>query len=369
MKRLSEILHPVNEILATQDPPTVLVLRRKAIRLFPGNQRVATYRNDNLDLEVAIPYNPETLGKSKITTSVTEESSDPTAERKSLYAHAKQTGSTVMKRMAALNRNFDDHRDLQHHMSEYNRAKADHADAMEALRRHIEKHGKISGVYSEALEETFDGIPLQFKIDTIRAAYKRLVGEEPKSALDNALYNWLQSEMYENGDDISDWDSEVIDDVFDDYQALIGVTDIEEHTYNRDAVNKAIRSSKPKIGSRESKLIHRLLRGRHGPDPTTIGPKEHAVSKPMKALLTGEEAEPIQESTIHSLHSIARSKTPAMVRFRNGSSAMVHHGTAARIMKLHSLMRKHNKRKIEALVNSSPDGLKKVVDFADVHLK
>jgi hypothetical protein len=79
--------------------------------------------------------------------------------------------------------------------------------------------------------------------------------------------------------------------------------------------------------------------------------------------------EVIAEATIHSLHAIARSKTPANVRFKNGSSAMVHHGTAARVMRLHSLMRKHNKRKVEALVNSSPDGLKKVVDFVDTHLK
>ena len=36
--------------------------------------------------------------------------------------------------------------------------------------------------------------------------------------------------------------------------------------YNEEAVNKAIRSSKQRIGKREAKLIHALLRGR---DPLT----------------------------------------------------------------------------------------------------
>jgi hypothetical protein len=165
----------------------------------------------------------------------------------------------------------------------------------------------------------------------------------------------------------------------------------------------------------------------------THGPQKHAIGKQMKALLTGEETldevkkhtfkvgdhvvfkrpedspgvmrvyhvsgaaihcehlqgptkgsirdyhhsllknhideNTIVEATIHSLHTINKRKTPAMVKFGNGSAAMVHHETAARIMKLHSKVNSKNKRKIEGLVNSSPDGLKKVIEFAQVHLK
>ena len=38
------------------DPPAVLVMRRKAIRLYPHNQRVALYHIDKLNKYVTIPY-------------------------------------------------------------------------------------------------------------------------------------------------------------------------------------------------------------------------------------------------------------------------------------------------------------------------
>ena len=41
------------------DPPAVLVMRRKAIRLYPHNQRVALYHIDKLNKYVTIPYTTE----------------------------------------------------------------------------------------------------------------------------------------------------------------------------------------------------------------------------------------------------------------------------------------------------------------------
>lgn len=37
------------------------------------------------------------------------------------------------------------------------------------------------------------------------------------------------------------------------------------HQYNKEAVDKAIRASRQKIGGREAKLIHALLRGHDKP--------------------------------------------------------------------------------------------------------
>lgn len=39
---------------------------------------------------------------------------------------------------------------------------------------------------------------------------------------------------------------------------------VDEAEYNKDAVDKAIETSKEKIGGAEGKAIHRLLKGRHG---------------------------------------------------------------------------------------------------------
>lgn len=38
------------------DPPSVLVLRRKTIRNFSGQERVALYSNEKLGIQVSIPY-------------------------------------------------------------------------------------------------------------------------------------------------------------------------------------------------------------------------------------------------------------------------------------------------------------------------
>lgn len=38
------------------DPPAVLVMRRKSIRQFPNNQRVAMYYIDKLDKYITVPY-------------------------------------------------------------------------------------------------------------------------------------------------------------------------------------------------------------------------------------------------------------------------------------------------------------------------
>lgn len=59
MKTLSEIKNgdTVTES-KLQDPPMVLLLKRKAIRLFPSGQRVALYHNQQLGIDISIPYSP-----------------------------------------------------------------------------------------------------------------------------------------------------------------------------------------------------------------------------------------------------------------------------------------------------------------------
>jgi hypothetical protein len=38
------------------DPPAVLIMRRKSVRQFPNNQRVALYYVDKIDKYVTVPY-------------------------------------------------------------------------------------------------------------------------------------------------------------------------------------------------------------------------------------------------------------------------------------------------------------------------
>ena len=61
MKTLEEIRN-INEERVLElkdhsvDPPMILVLKRKAIRLYPNGQKIALYHSDKLGLDVSIPY-------------------------------------------------------------------------------------------------------------------------------------------------------------------------------------------------------------------------------------------------------------------------------------------------------------------------
>ena len=50
----------LNEAADTpRDPPNVLVLKRKSIRMFPDNTRIALYYNQTLDKYFSVPYGPK----------------------------------------------------------------------------------------------------------------------------------------------------------------------------------------------------------------------------------------------------------------------------------------------------------------------
>lgn len=58
MKTLKELrsLNEKEDHNFPMDPPAVLVMKRKSIRLFPNNQRVALYYVDKINKYVTVPY-------------------------------------------------------------------------------------------------------------------------------------------------------------------------------------------------------------------------------------------------------------------------------------------------------------------------
>ena len=55
------------------DPPAVLIMKRKSIRQFPNDQRVALYYVDKLDKYVTVPYTAMQWSSSGPTTSTATE--------------------------------------------------------------------------------------------------------------------------------------------------------------------------------------------------------------------------------------------------------------------------------------------------------
>jgi len=74
MKSFSEFQN-LNEKVTGQlpDPPMILVLRRTAIRIFPSGEKVALYRNENLGIDISIPYKPNDIGSRVAVSSIKED--------------------------------------------------------------------------------------------------------------------------------------------------------------------------------------------------------------------------------------------------------------------------------------------------------
>ncbi len=69
------------EVGKISDPPPMVILKRKAIRIFPSGQRVALYRNETLNLDVSIPYFPGQQGLHQTTyASMKEDTEDDSVE-------------------------------------------------------------------------------------------------------------------------------------------------------------------------------------------------------------------------------------------------------------------------------------------------
>lgn len=76
MKTLKEFRSLISEKAehgTPMDPPNVLIMKRKSIRQFSNNQRVALYYVDKIDKYVTVPYTAMQWSSSGVTTSPTEE--------------------------------------------------------------------------------------------------------------------------------------------------------------------------------------------------------------------------------------------------------------------------------------------------------
>ena len=57
LKTLKEFLSEKRSVpRIPPDPPMVLIMKRKAVRLFPNGQRVALYHVDKINKYVTVPY-------------------------------------------------------------------------------------------------------------------------------------------------------------------------------------------------------------------------------------------------------------------------------------------------------------------------
>lgn len=73
MKTLKEFMAEGAKHQKAMDPPAVLIMKRKSIRQFPNDQRVALYYVDKINKYVTVPYTAMQWSSSSPTTSTATE--------------------------------------------------------------------------------------------------------------------------------------------------------------------------------------------------------------------------------------------------------------------------------------------------------
>ena len=56
MKTFSEFKQSLNESKGSIDPPNILIMKRKTVRMYPNKQRVALYFVDKVNKYITVPY-------------------------------------------------------------------------------------------------------------------------------------------------------------------------------------------------------------------------------------------------------------------------------------------------------------------------
>ena len=76
MKSFAEIRNYTKMVTeeSKQDPPSMITMRRTAIRIFPNDLKIALYRNDKLNLDISIPYKSDKFGDKELTYAKLKES-------------------------------------------------------------------------------------------------------------------------------------------------------------------------------------------------------------------------------------------------------------------------------------------------------
>jgi hypothetical protein len=87
----------ISESLSS-DPPVMIVLKRKGIRIFPDGRRVALYVNEKLGLTITIPYNVSSSKGGEVIVGVTEESN--AEEIDSVFENIEHIKDIVNKKQA-----------------------------------------------------------------------------------------------------------------------------------------------------------------------------------------------------------------------------------------------------------------------------
>ncbi|MGH7745055.1 MAG: hypothetical protein ACREQ5_09685, partial [Candidatus Dormibacteria bacterium] len=237
----------------------------------------------------------------------------------------------------------------------------------------FEKHHVVNESYNDELET--DDI-----VQTMQDNYEELMNKTDPDELDDAILNWLNDELEEHGE-FDKMPEDVIRDIYDDYCSLTGEEkpeDVEEATkptpsIHRDVVwGLKVNQQHPvnsfmdwhdrveKKGGTETKF--KVHNAGNSTSAYRMGKHLGTYHHNKKSGFVNEDT--LIESPMHRLNSITRQGEEQDVVFHDGRSARVHPKMAKVVKSLLDKVNSHNKVKLANLINSSPEGLDQVTQFA-----
>lgn len=163
MKTLREIkdLEGLDEQLGGRyDPPMILILKRKAIRLFPSGEKVALYHSDKLGIDVSIPYS-STVDKIQKIAGIGEEFVDESV-------HDNMFGDYT----EALKKHYD-----------VGSRHTDHPELLKMKQKIINKYGKEAHAYMHSAAEHYLNGDVA-KASRHYSKFERKINEEFEEFLD-----------------------------------------------------------------------------------------------------------------------------------------------------------------------------------------
>ena len=353
----------VTEMLSAgqeKTPPMMMVLRRKAIRVFPDGHRVALYENKQYGLVFTVPYKGEGFTPQDLP-NVTSEGFDDYEQE----AAPSEKEVKMAKGIAYGNRYKGGNMTAAVDAIEKIRpGLSNHPDVKTALRtaneeiQHIQENpallavaGRIGLAGRLGATSRAGGIVDKIKkvaqvADTASSVKKAI--SPPKDELDEGLGDIIQNAKQGLKKTQVNWQST--------HRAAYGA----DPTKTSMAIHAIARLAGVKPG--EARGIGAILGGKK----VTAQQRQAAAGRVgKKAILKmrNEETEQVTEN-LDALAKIAKENKAGTIKFKDGSSTKVHPQVAGIVHQLHGALNPENKKKVENMISHSAGHFDKIADFA-----
>lgn len=357
--------------------PTVIILKRKAIRVYPDNQKIALYYSQALDRYISIPYGPkgEALGMTmneSIDTKVNPQNSNkiPSANPKSPSEREMKKDVDTGDILKMMKKNEPANPRMNFAPSADPKMRIDEKSAFRKNLEHIREK-------NENLDEAL--VPILRTIAQTGAIQKGIeLGKKGIEKGYNALKQWKKNkeksarkqkrqENRKKRQDIKDKSRKNLD-------VNLDVGDSDKNTkFNLDLSDISKPTDQSVYGGRFGNIMQNRVSGPGRFGDTSLDAQGARIANTLygnqsAAMGATYPKNTYNESNLSIIKKLSKSKsfTEQVLPFGE-SSVTINKGTAKKVMKVYNSLNESNKKKMENMLSESATSFKKAIQFAVRH--